>query len=35
MSGQHIEKNKVVTFTYVIKDETGSVQEQSDIPLSY
>ncbi len=35
MSEQRVEKNKVVTFTYVIMDESGSVQEQSDIPMSY
>ncbi|MDH5572140.1 MAG: peptidylprolyl isomerase [Gammaproteobacteria bacterium] len=35
MAEQRVEKNKVVTFTYIIMDETGSVQEQSDIPMSY
>ncbi len=35
MSDQIVEKNKVVTFTYIIMDESGSVQEQSDIPMSY
>lgn len=35
MSEQCVEKNKVVTFTYIIMDESGSVQEQSDIPMSY
>lgn len=35
MSEQRVEKNKVVTFTYRIMDENGSVQEQSDIPMSY
>ncbi len=35
MTEQCIEKNKVVTFTYIIMDESGSVQEQSDIPMSY
>lgn len=34
-SDQIVEKNKVVTFTYMIMDESGSVQEQSDIPMSY
>ncbi len=32
---QVVKKNKVVTFTYIILDEGGSVQEQSDIPMSY
>ncbi len=35
MSGQCVERNKVVTFTYIIMDENGSVQEQSDIPMNY
>ncbi len=35
ISEQVVEKNKVVTFTYIIMDENGSVQEQSDIPMSY
>ena len=35
MSEQCVEKNKVVTFTYIIMDESGGVQEQSDIPMSY
>jgi len=35
MSDQVVAKNKVVTFTYIILDESGSVQEQSDIPMSY
>ncbi|HEB86764.1 MAG TPA: peptidylprolyl isomerase [Gammaproteobacteria bacterium] len=35
MSGQRVEKNKVVTFTYIIMDESGNVQEQSDIPMNY
>ncbi|MDH5407295.1 MAG: peptidylprolyl isomerase [Gammaproteobacteria bacterium] len=30
-----VEKSKVVTFVYTIFDENGSVQEQSDIPMSY
>ena len=30
-----MENHKVVTFTYVIKDQQGQLQEQSDIPLSY
>lgn len=35
MSEQVVTKNKAVTFTYIILDESGSVQEQSDIPMSY
>jgi len=35
MSEPKVEKQKVVSFTYVIMDENGSVQEQSDIPTSY
>ncbi len=35
ISEQVVKKNKVVTFTYMIMDEGGSVQEQSDIPMSY
>ncbi|HFQ13549.1 MAG TPA: peptidylprolyl isomerase [Gammaproteobacteria bacterium] len=35
MAEQRVGKNKVVTFTYLIMDETGQVQEQSDIPMSY
>ena len=35
MSEPKVEKQKVVSFTYVITDENGSVQEQSDIPTSY
>ncbi|MCW9024230.1 MAG: peptidylprolyl isomerase [Gammaproteobacteria bacterium] len=35
MSEQRVAKNKVVTFTYHIKDESGAIQEQSDIPMSY
>ncbi len=35
MSEQRVEKNKLVTFTYVIQNEHGEILEQSDIPLGY
>ncbi|MEZ5541142.1 MAG: peptidylprolyl isomerase [Pseudomonadota bacterium] len=35
MSAQFVERNKVVTFTYSISDEAGTVLEQSDLPISY
>ncbi len=35
MTEDTITRQKVVTFTYVILDENQSVQEQSDIPMSY
>lgn len=35
MSEQRIEKNTVVSMTYVILDQNGTVLEQSDIPISY
>lgn len=35
MTEPTVQKNKVVTFTYVILDSNGEVVEQSDIPLSY
>jgi len=35
MSEAKVEKQKVVTFTYVILDENGAIQEQSDLPTSY
>lgn len=35
MDEQRVENHKVVTFTYLIKDEQGNLQEQSDIPMSY
>lgn len=35
MTEQMVAKQKVVTFTYVILDENRSVQEQSDLPMSY
>lgn len=35
MTDETVTKQKVVNFTYVILDENRSVQEQSDIPMSY
>lgn len=35
MTEATVEKQKVVTFVYSILDEKGSVQEQSDLPMSY
>jgi FKBP-type peptidyl-prolyl cis-trans isomerase SlyD len=35
MADLKVEKHKVVSFTYSIVDENGTVQEQSDNPLSY
>ena len=35
MTGQFVDKNKVVSFTYSITDESGAVIEQSDLPISY
>ncbi|MGB5177531.1 MAG: peptidylprolyl isomerase [Gammaproteobacteria bacterium] len=35
MTGQFVEKNKVVSFTYSIVDTKGELLEQSDIPISY
>lgn len=35
MTEDTVTKQKVVTFTYVILDENRSVQEQSDLPMSY
>ena len=35
MSGNAIEKNKVVAMTYRIIDESDNVAEQSDIPMEY
>ncbi len=32
---EKVEKHKVVTFTYSILDENGSIQEQSDLPMAY
>ncbi|HUT40626.1 MAG TPA: peptidylprolyl isomerase [Gammaproteobacteria bacterium] len=35
MTGQFVSRNKVVSFTYSIVDQTGNVIEQSDLPISY
>ncbi len=35
MSEFKVEKNRVVSMTYVILDQNGEVLEQSDIPISY
>jgi FKBP-type peptidyl-prolyl cis-trans isomerase SlyD len=35
MIGQFVERNKVVSFTYSIVDESGTILEQSDLPLNY
>ena len=35
MTEETVKKQKVVTFTYVILDENRSLQEQSDLPMSY
>jgi len=35
MSDQFVGRNKVVSFTYSIVDESGNVIEQSDLPISY
>lgn len=35
MTEQFVGQNKVVSFTYSIVDESGSVIEQSDLPISY
>lgn len=35
MTDETVAKQKVVTFTYIILDENQSVQEQSDLPMSY
>jgi FKBP-type peptidyl-prolyl cis-trans isomerase SlyD len=35
MSKQKVGKNKVVSLTYMIFNDQGEVQEQSDIPVSY
>ncbi|MDH5445467.1 MAG: peptidylprolyl isomerase [Gammaproteobacteria bacterium] len=35
MTEEIIKKQKVVSFTYTILDDDGSVQEQSDLPMSY
>ena len=35
MTGQIVGRDKVVTFTYSIEDESGAILEQSDLPISY
>ncbi|MGD2112520.1 MAG: peptidylprolyl isomerase [Gammaproteobacteria bacterium] len=35
MNEQFVARNKVVSFTYSIVDDSGSVIEQSDLPISY
>ena len=35
MTEETVTRQKVVSFTYVILDENRSVQEQSDLPMSY
>ena len=35
MTGQAVGKDKVVSFTYSIEDETGNIVEQSDLPIRY
>ena len=35
MQDQFIGKDKVVSFTYSIQDESGEIVEQSDMPISY
>jgi len=35
MTEETVKKQKVVSFTYIILDENQSVQEQSDLPMSY
>lgn len=35
MTGQFVGPDKVVSFTYSIVDESGSIIEQSDLPISY
>ena len=35
MSDQFVSKDKVVSFTYSIQDESGETVEQSDMPISY
>jgi FKBP-type peptidyl-prolyl cis-trans isomerase SlyD len=35
MNEQRVAKNKAVYFTYLIKDESGTVLEQSDMPVGY
>jgi FKBP-type peptidyl-prolyl cis-trans isomerase SlyD len=35
MTEETVKKQKVVSFTYIILDDNRSVQEQSDLPMSY
>ena len=35
MSDQFVSRDKVVSFTYSILDESGEIVEQSDMPISY
>jgi len=35
MTNQTVSKNKVVQFTYIIKDEQGNIIEQIDAPVQY
>ena len=35
MADQFVENNKVVSFTYSIVDDSGTLLEQSDLPISY
>ena len=35
MSDQFVSKDKVVSFTYYIQDESGEIVEQSHMPISY
>ena len=35
MADQFAGKDKVVTFTYTISDESDEILEQSDIPINY
>jgi FKBP-type peptidyl-prolyl cis-trans isomerase SlyD len=35
MSDQFVSRDKVVSFTYSIQDESGDTVEQSDMPISY
>ena len=35
MTEEIVKKQKVVSFTYMILDDKGSVQEQSDLPMNY
>jgi FKBP-type peptidyl-prolyl cis-trans isomerase SlyD len=35
MTDQFVERNKVISFTYSIADDSGEILEQSDLPISY